>query len=103
MTDTAPPPKPAPLWPAPAQAEQPLAAHAGAPKVHVEGGVAQLRLDRAAEHNRLDPADLDAMTRWFGELAADPAIRVLVITGTGERSFSSGYTCTLYTYNAADE
>ena len=92
MTDTALPPIPAPLWPAPAQAERPLAAHAGAPKVHVAGGVAQLRLDRAAEHNRLDPADLDAMTRWFGELAADPAVRVLVITGTGERSFSSGYT-----------
>jgi enoyl-CoA hydratase/carnithine racemase len=79
-------------WPVAAERECPLAAHPGAPLAHVGGGIAQLRLARPAEHNRLDPADLDAMTAWFEALAADPAVRALVITGTGERTFSSGYT-----------
>lgn len=80
------------LWPVAADAEQALAPHAGAPRIRVHQGIAHLRLDRLAEHNRLDPADLDAMTRWFGTLAADPTVRALVITGTGDRTFSSGYT-----------
>ena len=79
-------------WPIDGALSAPLGDHPGAPRVHVGAGIAQLRLDRPAEHNRLDPRDLDAMTAWFGALAADPAVRVLVITGTGERSFSSGYT-----------
>lgn len=79
-------------WPVATDLERPLGEHAGAPRVHVAGGIAQLRLARPAEHNRLDPADLDAMTAWFDALAADGSVRVLVITGTGERSFSSGYT-----------
>ena len=72
--------------------EQALADHPGAPRIRLHAGVAWLRLDRPAEHNRLDPADLDAMTAWFATLAADPAVRALVITGTGDRTFSSGYT-----------
>jgi enoyl-CoA hydratase/carnithine racemase len=83
---------PAAGWPVSADLERPLGDHAGAPRVHVAGGIAQLRLARPAEHNRLDPADLDAMTAWFSALATDGSVRVLVITGTGERSFSSGYT-----------
>ena len=87
-----PPSAAAPIWPAAPADETALAPHAGAPRIRVHEGIAQLRLDRVAEHNRLDPADIDAMTRWFAELARDPAIRALIITGTGERTFSSGYT-----------
>ena len=91
--DTASPnPATAPIWPAVPADETALAPHPGAPRIRVHEGIAQLRLDRLAEHNRLDPADIDAMTLWFAQLAADPAIRALVITGTGERTFSSGYT-----------
>ncbi len=82
----------APIWPAAPADEAALAPHPGAPRIRVGDGIAQLRLDRLADHNRLDPADLDAMTLWFARLAADPSVRALVITGTGERTFSSGYT-----------
>ena len=61
--DTAPPnPAAAPIWPAGPTDETALAPHPGAPRIRVHEGIAQLRLDRLAEHNRLDPADIDAMT-----------------------------------------
>ena len=75
----------------------PLAAHAGAPLVARARGVVRVTLDRPAEHNRLDPADVDALAALCAtlrsEFDADPqSVRALVITGSGERSFSSGYT-----------
>ncbi|MFA7666213.1 MAG: enoyl-CoA hydratase/isomerase family protein [Burkholderiaceae bacterium] len=70
----------------------PLADHDGAPLIQRTPGFVKLTLNRPAEHNRLDPADVDAMSALFRELASDPAMRGLVITGTGEKTFSSGYT-----------
>jgi enoyl-CoA hydratase/carnithine racemase len=80
--------------PAPIAAQDgaPLAAHDGAPFVLVRDGVARLTLSRPAEHNRLDPADIDALQPLLESLAADPGVRALVVTGTGEKTFSSGYT-----------
>jgi enoyl-CoA hydratase len=40
--------------------------------------------------NRLQADDLDALMKLFDRIEADPAIRVLVLTGTG-RAFSAGY------------
>jgi enoyl-CoA hydratase len=40
--------------------------------------------------NRLQPDDLEVLLKLFNRLEADPAIRVLVLTGTG-RAFSAGY------------
>jgi len=60
------------------------------PVVTVADSRALVRLNRPREHNRLEPADLDVLRETFGRVDADPAIRVLVLTGTG-RSFSSGY------------
>src|SRR5690606_29349810 len=70
----------------------PLAAHHGAPLIQRAGGFVKLTLNRPAEHNRLDPADVDALSALFGELARDDGMRALVITGAGEKTFSSGYT-----------
>lgn len=70
----------------------PLAAHEGAPLVQRAGGFVKITLNRPAEHNRLDPADVDALSALFGELARDDGMRALVITGAGEKTFSSGYT-----------
>ncbi len=75
----------------------PIAPHAGAPLVARARGVVRVTLNRPAEHNRLDPADVDALAALFAglrdEFDADPqAVRALVVTGSGERSFSSGYT-----------
>ena len=60
------------------------------PVVTIAGARATIRLNRAAQHNRLEPADLAALQQAFDRIEADPAVRVLVITGTG-KSFSSGY------------
>lgn len=74
--------------------EHPLAPHPGAPKVRRHAGFCLLRLDRPAEHNRLDPADVDALGSFLVEHSKDAPqeLRALAIIGTGERTFSSGYT-----------
>ena len=53
-------------------------------------GRAHVRLNRPREHNRLEPTDLTALRCILDRVDADPAVRVLVITGTG-KSFSSGF------------
>ncbi len=70
----------------------PIAGHAGAPLMARAGGVVRLTLNRPAEHNRLDPADVDALNALLPALACDSGVRALVITGTGDKTFSSGYT-----------
>ncbi|MFL1462006.1 enoyl-CoA hydratase/isomerase family protein [Roseococcus sp. DSY-14] len=60
------------------------------PILTVEGPRATIRLNRPRVHNRIEPADLRALMEHFAAVEADPAVRVLVLTGTG-RSFSSGY------------
>ncbi len=60
------------------------------PLVNMVDGRALVRLNRPREHNRLEPADLAALRETFDRVDADPAVRALVLTGTG-KSFSSGY------------
>ena len=66
------------------------AAEATLPLLSVAGSVATIRLNRPAVANRIEPADLVALMDYFDRIERDPAIRVLVLTGTG-RHFSSGY------------
>ncbi len=73
-------------------AAEPLAPHAGAPLLQRAGELLRLTLNRPAEHNRLDPADVDGLLALFERLAGDGSTRALVITGAGDRTFSSGYT-----------
>jgi len=63
---------------------------ASTPLLDIDGPRATIRLNRPKHLNRLQPDDLDALTGLFGRIEADPAIRVLVLTGTG-RAFSAGY------------
>jgi enoyl-CoA hydratase len=60
------------------------------PILDIEGSRATIRLNRPRHLNRLQPEDLDTLSRLFERIEADPAIRVLVLTGTG-RAFSAGY------------
>ena len=60
------------------------------PVVTIAEGRATIRLNRPREHNRLEPGDLAVLHDTFGRIDDDPAVRVLVLTGTG-KSFSSGY------------
>src|SRR5476651_2681004 len=63
---------------------------ASTPVLERSGARATIRLNRPKHLNRLQPDDLDALLQLFERIEADPAIRVLVLTGTG-RAFSAGY------------
>jgi enoyl-CoA hydratase len=63
---------------------------ASAPVLDIHGARATIRLNRPRHLNRLQPEDLDVLTKLFDRIESDPAIRVLVLTGTG-RAFSAGY------------
>jgi enoyl-CoA hydratase len=65
-------------------------ATATTPLLEINGQRATIRLNRPKHLNRLQPDDLEALLTLFDRIEADPAIRVLVLTGTG-RAFSAGY------------
>jgi enoyl-CoA hydratase len=73
---------------------------ASTPLLHVDGARATIRLNRPKHLNRLQPDDLDVLMNLFERIETDPAIRVLVLTGTG-RAFSSGYDLGSITERAA--
>ena len=51
---------------------------------------ARITLNRPERHNALGADDLVRMVVIFDEIEADPAIRVLLLTGAGDRTFCSG-------------
>jgi enoyl-CoA hydratase len=82
---------------APDAAEQ-----ASTPVLTLDGARATIRLNRPRHLNRLQPDDLDALLTLFDRIEADPAIRLLVLTGTG-RAFSAGYDLGSIATRAASE
>ena len=60
------------------------------PLLEISGARATIRLNRPRYRNRLESDDLGELVRMFDRIEADPAVRVLVLTGTG-RAFSSGF------------
>ncbi len=66
------------------------AVEATPPVVSLNDGIVTIRLNRPAVANRIEPADVAALSDIFDRIETDPAARVLVLTGTG-RIFSSGY------------
>lgn len=60
--------------------------------IHLEilDNVATLTIDRPAVRNALDRATADEMSAALAELRMDDALRVLVITGGGDKVFVSG-------------
>jgi enoyl-CoA hydratase/carnithine racemase len=69
-----------------------IAAADGPPTLEIAGGTATIRLCRPAAHNRIDPDDIAILVGQLGEIAARSDVRVVVFTGTGSATFSSGYT-----------
>src|SRR5574337_702455 len=63
-----------------------------APGLRIEGAVATLTLRRPSQHNRIAPEDPGVIREYLTQLEATPEIRMLVITGSGSKTFSSGYT-----------
>ena len=62
----------------------------GVPSLDVEGFRATIRLNRPRHMNRIQPEDIPVLMRLLDEADSDPAVRVLVLTGSG-RAFSAGY------------
>jgi enoyl-CoA hydratase/carnithine racemase len=60
------------------------------PLLEINGARATIRLNRPKHLNRVQPEDLEVLLKLFDRIEADPAIRVMVLTGTG-RAFSAGY------------
>ena len=59
------------------------AVEATTPILTVSDGIATIRINRPAVANRLEPADLAALLKYFAQIEADPSVRVLVLTGSG--------------------
>lgn len=66
--------------------------HEGFPQLQIEGPRATIRFCRPSEANRIDPSDLAVLKEHLQRIVADANVRVLVVTGTGNKTFSSGYT-----------
>ena len=63
-----------------------------APTLEIVDSVATLTLRRPGQHNRIDPDDPAVLLRHLEKIGADPSVRLLVLTGEGEKTFCSGYT-----------
>lgn len=59
-------------------------------KVERDGAVLWITIDRPQVHNALDPATHAALADAFDLYAADPELRVAILTGAGERAFCVG-------------
>lgn len=60
-----------------------------------------LRLNRPEARNALDYALMAALGRAFQEAEADPGIRCMVLTGTGDRAFCAGMDLRAFSEGAA--
>lgn len=58
--------------------------------IKIEGGVATVTLHRPQQLNALNRQMFRELDEAFDEVAANPAARVLVITGAGDRAFAAG-------------
>ncbi|KZX55018.1 3-hydroxybutyryl-CoA dehydratase [Halioglobus sp. HI00S01] len=54
------------------------------------GHVAQLTLNKPEKHNSLGQQELEAIQHHLKEVASDRDVRVLVVTGAGEKTFCAG-------------
>jgi enoyl-CoA hydratase/carnithine racemase len=59
-------------------------------RVRRDGAVATLTLNRPEKHNAITVAMWEALPGVLAPLAADGAVRVLVVRGAGEEAFASG-------------
>ena len=52
--------------------------------------IARVTLNRPGRHNALEVADVNRMVAVLSDIEADATIRVLLLTGSGDRTFCSG-------------
>jgi len=58
--------------------------------LRVDGPIAIITINRPQTLNALDLPTIDDLEQRFGEAERDPAVRVIVITGAGDRAFVAG-------------
>jgi enoyl-CoA hydratase len=63
---------------------------AGRVAVMSEDGIATVTLDRPAKLNAIGPEMLAELDRHMAEIDVDPDVRVVIVTGAGDRAFSVG-------------
>lgn len=63
-----------------------------APTLHIDGDTATITLRRPLQHNRIDPDDPPLIVRYLEQVGALASLRLLVLTGEGDKTFCSGYT-----------
>jgi enoyl-CoA hydratase/carnithine racemase len=56
----------------------------------LQGGIGRLVLNRPERHNALGAHELQAMASVLETVENDPEVRVLVVTGAGEKTFCAG-------------
>ncbi len=56
----------------------------------VDEGIALVTINRPKALNALNAAVMYDLTDLFGKIAVDPAVKVVIITGSGEKSFVAG-------------
>ncbi|OIN56528.1 enoyl-CoA hydratase/isomerase family protein [Arsenicibacter rosenii] len=56
----------------------------------LDGGICRITLNRPAVYNALSPGLIREITRAMEAAGADDAVRVVVLTGAGEKAFCSG-------------
>ncbi len=56
----------------------------------IDGHVARVTIDRAERMNALDEATADQLEAIWQRVEADPEVRVVVLTGSGEKAFCAG-------------
>jgi len=61
------------------------------PLLTMEGQVARITLNRPRYKNRIQTEDISLLNAFFARLAADRAVRVVIITGAGAEIFSAGF------------
>src|SRR5436309_6830296 len=64
----------------------------GPPSLEIDEATATIRLCRPGAHNRIDPDDIPVIRAHLESIATRSEIRMLVFTGTGNATFSSGFT-----------
>jgi E-phenylitaconyl-CoA hydratase len=57
---------------------------------NIGDGVATITLDRPEKLNALDPAHLKELRHILSQLSRDPSTRVIILTGSGRKSFCVG-------------
>ena len=62
------------------------------PSLEYVGATATILLRRPRQHNRIDPDDIAVIRSHLDEIQRRSDMRVVVFTGLGEKTFSSGYT-----------